>query len=247
MYRTLSYWLFSGCLFVTFLPSLPAQENLSYGVIPTFLLSGPLGDRLQYSLSLDTEVNAIPEPGPENGRKTVWRNFDLEAALSYDLNPNLNLAAGLQYRVSAPEAPPRGAEWRPWQQLTLISRPRKFRLRHRFRLEERFVDAPGDPTAFNLRFRLRYRFSADFPLQGERLDPGEFYLNLSTELLTTASFDDGFFLWQNRNYAGLGYQFSPAHRLEAAPEWRIGKAREQDFWQNLLVLRLTWVSRLKGK
>lgn len=246
MNRFLSYWLFAGW-FVAFLPILPAQNNLSYGLIPTYLLSGPFSDRLQYSFSLDTELNAVPGGGPENGREIIWRNLDLEAALSYDLTPDLNLAAGIQYRISAPEAPPRGAEWRPWQQLTLINRARKFRLRHRFRLEERFVDAPGNPTSFDLRFRLRYRFSADFPLQGERLDPGEFYLNLSNELLTTASFDNGFFLWQNRSYAGLGYQFSPRQRLEAAPEWRIGKSRNLDTWQNLLLLRLTWVSRLKSK
>jgi len=243
----LRFWLYCILGLFGFSLHLSAQDNLSYGLIPTFLLNGPLSDRVQYNFSTDTEMNAVSLPGSENGREVLWRNIDLEAALSYDLSPNLNLAAGLQYRVSAPEEPPRGAEWRPWQQLTLISRPRKFRLRHRFRLEERFVDAPGKPDAFDLRFRLRYRFSADFPLQGERLDPSEFYLNLSTELLTTASFDDGFFLWQTRQYAGLGYQFSPRHRLEGAPEWRLGKARGLDTWQNMLLLRLTWVSRLKGK
>jgi len=70
------------------------------------------------------------------------------------------------------------------------------RLAHRFRLEQRIRTS-------SYQNRFRYRISFDFPLQGERLDPGERYLILKNEMMS--AFNGSEADAENRASLGMGW------------------------------------------
>lgn len=83
------------------------------------------------------------------------------------LKGDQSIAIGIQYRFRD-WFDDGSNELRFTQQFNVTSRPQVVRFGHRFRTEQRITK--------NLTIhRFRYRFSIDFPLQGERLDVGEPY------------------------------------------------------------------------
>ncbi|PQB05811.1 hypothetical protein BST85_13575 [Aureitalea marina] len=88
----------------------------------------------------------------------------------------------------------------------------KFSLGNRLQADQRFRFS-------TTLFRFRYQLSLDFPLSGERLDPGEFYTIFSTEsLLTTASVIRP--LWDQRFTGALGYELNKQWKLQLNFEFR---------------------------
>jgi hypothetical protein len=99
----------------------------------------------------------------------------------------------------------RNTEHRITQQFVFFSKAKFIRLAHRIRLEERI---------FNEDFilRLRYRFSYDKPLQGETIDPGEYYGLIANEFLYSTNFDIDDL--QNRFSIGVGKVFKNKQKLQ---------------------------------
>ena len=63
--------------------------------------------------------------------------------------------------------------------------------------------------------RVRYHLEAQFPLQGPAIDDKEFYLTAFDEVFLGFGQNVGLIVFnQNRLSGGVGYQFSPAARLE---------------------------------
>ena len=215
---------------------LHGQDVQQYGSIPMLLLKKEVNDRLDYTVAFSSEMNAIDRRSAGERYPAKVLNLNLESALSYDANPNLNLAGGFLFRLRDPFTGTT-TELRPWQQLTTIHRLGKYRLRNRLRAEERWA---GIDLDFDL--RLRYRISTDFPLDGERLDNREFYLNISAEALVTPTGSQAFYFWENRTYFGLGYQLNDRHRLEPALDFRTRRRDEAGNRRNFLFLRLVWVA-----
>ena len=108
-------------------------------------------------------------------------------------------------------------EHRIWQQVFYKHGLRRFKIDHRLRLEERFIQQHSllsdgtvvDNGYTNHQTRLRYRLMARLPLNTSKIEPGTYY---------AALYDEIFFSWgdnityhkpdQNRIFAGLGYQFN---------------------------------------
>lgn len=206
-----------------------AQKDVQlYGLLPGILVSADAG-QTKYSFGISSEINAVSKRLEGRDFPAEVMNLNLEGALSFDPDPDINLAAGFLYRFSDPFTD-RSAELRPWQQITLISRLRKYRLRNRFRVEERWIsDGEG---RFELDIRLRYRISADFPLQGERLDAKEFYLNFSNEFHLTPTIDRPLYFWENRTYLGIGYRLNDRQQLEPALDFRTRKLNDSGSRRN---------------
>ena len=219
---------------------LGAQDRQLYGTIPMVLLKKNGGERMNYSLAFSSEINAVERKFSDRLFTAKVDNLNLESAISYDLNPNVNLAAAFLFRLRDPFTGTT-TELRPWQQLSLIHRLGKYRLRNRFRIEERWS---GSELDFNL--RLRYRLSADFPLEGERLDAREFYLNVSSEALLTPTQKRAFFFWESRTYLGLGYQLDERRRIEPALDFRSRKVDAAGNRRHILFLRLVWLAEIGG-
>ena len=91
---------------------------------------------------------------------------------------------------------------------------RRISLKHRLRLEQRWVNGQ------DFRTRVRYALFANIPLNRPSLSNGTWYLALYNELFINGERDIGGdrnvdFFDRNRFYAALGYQFSHAAQFQA--------------------------------
>jgi hypothetical protein len=115
---------------------------------------------------------------------------------------------------------------RTTQQYSAVSRYAAFRLGHRLVADQTF--RPEQPVEY----RFRYRASSDFPLQGQSVDPGEFYLKVSNEYL--GSFEGADFDLEIRGLGALGFNLTDNNKLEFGLDYRVnaflaGPARH-NFW-----------------
>jgi hypothetical protein len=225
--------------------ALPAmtQDVQVFGFVPNIQVDGKLTNRLDYFFQTGGEIHFLERTDGQSENAAEWLTFDLAGGVSFDAGPDWNLAASLVARRRSPFSGAAGKELRPWQQATHIARFGKYRLRNRLRAEQRFVQRQdGDEFEFDL--RLRYRLSLDFPLDGERLDDREFYLNTSAEWLLTPTRERAFFYHNPRGYVGLGYRFNEKNRLETGPEFRTRNAEDDGSDEHIWYWRATWVKTI---
>lgn len=223
--------------------SLPAQDVTRWGVLPGVQVAGQLPNKVEYFFQLGSETYWLESTEGQTEGDFWVRHLDLSAGADTDLGTDWNVAASLLLRRRSPFEGTPGWELRPWAQLTHVARFGKYRLRNRLRAEQRFVQSRrGDDWRADL--RLRYRLSADFPLQGERLDDGEFYLNSSTELLLTPTRPDWWFYRNPRGYVGLGYQLDGKNKLEGGLEFRKQNGAADGSDERIMFWRLNWVVNL---
>ncbi|GGD52341.1 hypothetical protein GCM10011361_18770 [Muriicola marianensis] len=144
------------------------------------------------------------------------RNLDITHFSTFSSGANSSLGLGLMYRFRELFEPERNNEFRLTQQMNITSRPLIARYGHRLRSEQRIFP---DLTIH----RFRYRFTLDFPLQGEKVDVRETYMILNAEALLSAGrgmssqFDQRF-------TATLGWL------LEEDLQWQVGlEYRMEDY------------------
>lgn len=162
---------------------LMAQDVHVLGYLPNVQIEGRLSERMDYFLQAGSELTFWEKTeGDALHSNTKLLNLDLVPGITFDLGTKWNMAAAfVGARRRNPFSGTPGIEMRSWQQATHILRLGKYRFRNRFRAEQRFTQKErGDD--FELSHRLRYRISVDFPLNGDRLDDGEFYFNGSAEM-----------------------------------------------------------------
>jgi hypothetical protein len=141
------------------------------------------------------------------------RHLDLSHFSELKFRPNQSFALGVQYRFRDNFEPDRENELRFTQQYNFTFRPRIIRFGFRFRSEQRI-----QPSLTTHRFR--FRFAADLPLQGEKLDVGETYLIASTEsLLSLAKANKPSF--DQRFTTNIGYFLSETIKIQAGLEYRL--------------------------
>ena len=135
----------------------------------------------------------------------------LRTGLGYSFNENKNnILLGYGYILSENyigETDVKNAvnEHRVFQQFTSKQNIGSVKLNHRYRFEQRFVEAD-----FKLRFR--YFLGLNIPLNKARKDISKYYISAYNEIFlnTKSSVFD-----RNRVYAGVGYNINKQLRLEA--------------------------------
>lgn len=217
---------------------LPAQNRFSGEFLPKLILSGEFNQRLSWTTALDGEATWLSKEGEMPSEFSFFfTDLNLQLGLDYQWTTNLNLAAGYQFGFEDLNRSAIDLEHRLLQQISAVWRPGKVRLQGRLRTEQRFFKNNN----YRIEHRLRSRLSADLPLQGQQLDPGEIYLNTNSEWLFPLSVDRPLLFSEIRNYLGLGWRLSNGHRLENGLEWRTralnndGNRRHNFFW------RVTWI------
>lgn len=147
------------------------------------------------------------------------RQIDFTHFSNYKLQDNQSISFGVLYRSRNP-FDDGSNELRLTQQYTIQSRPYVIRYGQRFRTEQRI-------TSIRTVHRFRYRFSIDFPLQGEKLDVGEAYLvgNLET-LMSLAQMQQP--QYDTRFTINFGWQLTTKTKLQLGSEYRL-----EDFSQGL--------------
>ena len=160
---------------------------------------GNYGLAPRWSLFADAQQRHTTEP--QNQRQTMLR-LGIQRSLT-DRSSFLVGAAGIPSQIVGEEFK---FEFRIFEQFISDHRWGRSYVRHRFRLEQRFL---GNEL---LRQRLRYFVLLNIPLTGPNQAPGVPYLSAYNELFVQGS-AKGY--WdRNRFFLGLGYSFSPSLRME---------------------------------
>jgi hypothetical protein len=145
--------------------------------------------------------------------------------LSRSINTNTSIAVGYMYAWTFPygELPAKTSfpENRTWQQLQMTGTSGIFETVTRFRLEQRWVNAPvavsngyaAGEAVYTNRIRVMNRFS--FPLTGKKIQDKSVYLSVFNELMINFGKKVALNIFdQNRAFLGLGYKLPKFGRIE---------------------------------
>ena len=149
---------------------------------------------------------------PENGNPYAVQHLEFSHFTTYESGFYGSISLGLRYRNRDWFDPSRSNEIRLTQQYNYARNYNQYRLGHRVRVEQRFYE---NETVY----RARYRANLDFPLQGLRLDNGEFYAAVGLETLYSISAQEQPDLNQRLTLT-LGNQLSGTLKLQIAAEYR---------------------------
>ncbi len=133
---------------------------------------------------------------------------DISLIAAKRLSIRTSIGAGYLMRIDD-----EGLKNRTIQQISIVSALPFFRLSHRFRADQTFK------RNYDTEFRFRYRISAEVPLEGQSVDPLEFYLKLNNEYLN--SFQAREYDLEIRAAAFLGFALTPDSELEFGVDYRI--------------------------
>lgn len=184
-----------------------AQENFTSYLQPVVALNYKVSSFYSHNFRVENR-NYLVDNG-DSGFQVRHLHFAHFSNLK--IKDNQSIALGIQYRFR--ENFDYGLnELRLTQQYNITKQPFVVRYGHRVRAEQRITNALTI-------HRFRYRFSLDFPLQGERLDVGEAYLvgNLET-LLSVADVNRP--EYDQRFTLNLGWLLNKETKLQFGAEYR---------------------------
>lgn len=173
---------------------------------PEYSYSWKSSDRMAYSTKLSM-FNSVENLDDRSALQFIEPQF----SLAYSLTPRAKIGGGYYYRWSTPLLDGYQYEHRFLQQVGFINYIGDRRIAHRVRTEQRVRSS-------SYQNRIRYRISYDFPLEGERLDPGEKYMILSNEMMTAFNRNSGDA--ENRFEIGLGWFFNRQQKFEVGLQYR---------------------------
>lgn len=184
-----------------------SQQDFTTFFEPSFAINHTVTDA--YTVNFATKA-----------RNYVYRDDEFEFTIrqlelihfsTYSFNSNHSISAGIMYRFRE-NFEDRSNELRLTQQYNYANRPNVIRFGHRLRSEQRI-------TTEQTVHRFRYRFTIDFPLQGEKLDIGEPYLVVNTESLWSVASAELPQLDQ-RFTAQIGWQWTENMQFQTGLEYR---------------------------
>jgi hypothetical protein len=214
--------LFCVLALIQIIPATHAQSIYQVGVLPSLNFNL----KLKNGWSLNTKIESRQRftIGTINGEARNQYKYiltDLSFIAAKKVGLNSRLAGGYMMRFAEGELYHRFI-----QQYVIVHQLTGFRLSHRFSGDETFSE--GDAPEF----RLRYRISAEIPLNGEAVDPGEFYFKISNEYLN--SWQAGEYDLEIRAVPLLGFDFTDNFKSETGLDYRISSFlngnTKQIFW-----------------
>lgn len=164
--------------------------------------------------------------------------YEYKGGVGYNFPKSVSaLFAMGHYNTFQPEGnfkgPKIGNEFRIWEQFVITNDINRFKLEHRYRIEQRF-------TTDGYRNRFRYRINGIYPLNNTSMKEKTWYLSLYNEIFLN---NEGLFFENNRMYAGIGYQINNRLTLQAGWLNRFdnlgaGKSQSKNFMQTILLFSL---------
>jgi hypothetical protein len=183
------------------------SQSLETGILPQVTFTAPLGDKWEYTFKLESMQSFYSE-GEQDYQ---YIRTDLQNFVSFRLTPFSKIAGGYQYRfLQSGEN-----SHRYIQQYSWLQRLRQFRIGHRIRTDQ--TVSPAEKTEF----RFRYRLSTDLPLNGSTIDPREFYLIVSDEVVL--GLQSGLFDLENRIGLSLGNNLTNNRKVELGLDYRLDR------------------------
>ena len=190
-------------------PPAYAQNAFQIGALPSINLNS----KLKHGWSLNTRVESRQlfqqrEPDEAVARKYEYVLTDFSFIAAKKVGLNSRIAGGYLIRFEADEIFHRFI-----QQYVVVQKLSGFRLAHRFLSDQTYSQRE------NPEFRIRYRVTSEIPLNGESVDPGEFYLKINHEYINSLQAKE--YDLEMRLVPLLGYDLSNRYKLEAGLDYRV--------------------------
>lgn len=181
----------------------------SGGFFPEAQLTYTPKDKLKLTAKIETQHGMVRNSSETEADFGYFHErTDFQGFVDFTLNPFIAIAGGYQYRWDGSGE----NSHRSIQQISFVQGRTGYRLGHRLRTDQTFL--PSDSPEF----RLRYRLVAEIPLNGQRIDPGEFYFIASNEPIFGVQGSE--FKIENRLVGSLGHNFSNKQKLEGGIDYR---------------------------
>lgn len=201
-----------------------SQSNFQSGILPSINLNKKLAK--DWGLNFKVESRQQFKEGDLRDKNTFNYEYlltDFSGLVSKKIQINKTISTGFLIRFRGNKVVHRFI-----QQYTIVSSYDFFRLSHRFVTDETF--APSE----SMQFRIRYRASALFPLNGRSVDAKEYYFKINHEYLNA---------FQNNNYdleirviPFLGYAITQNNKFEVGVDYRVNSFLENNtsnrFWMS---------------
>jgi hypothetical protein len=201
------------------------QDTFTAGLLPKINVSGKISGDVKITGNFESR-HALYERF-DNGEDVFeysYRRLEASAIVSVKTRINQSLSGGYTL-ISGQDK----TAHRFLQQYSIVSRFDAFRLGHRFA-----ADQTIGPDK-NWEYRGRYRITIEKALEGDDVDPGEFYLKINNEYL--GIFGDEKPDLEIRALALLGYEINGANSIEFGPGYRVknlsGNGLDQALWFSL--------------
>jgi hypothetical protein len=165
-----SAWLFLVFVLLGF-QNIKAQENFSMLIDPDFSINIDTDSRWSYNFNLSNR-DIIYEDGDYNFDA---QHLQLSHFTSYEIGFYSKVSLGISYRFKEIFDKDIQDEIRLVEQFGHSRKFNALKIAHRARFEQRLREITT--------YRTRYRFSAELPLSGQRVDQSEFFIIANTEAL----------------------------------------------------------------
>lgn len=183
--------------------ALSAQNKPSIRWEPGLSFTKKINNKWAYNFSIQGRQRFTDfGSGEENFKTDRW---ELENYGTYTLFGSRKLTAGYMYRTIDPFEAEKGYEHRLSQQFAFLTKYGGYRLSHLFLIAERI-------RSKDYLTRLSYRLKSDFPLNGENIDEGEFYVIAGNELVY--EFNSVGDILENRFSLGIGKQLKKGQKFQ---------------------------------
>lgn len=186
-----------------------AQSTYQWGALPSINLNKKLENN--WSLNTKLESRQLFQRGELKGTPDKAYSYvltDLSLLVAKKVGLNSRIAGG--YLIRSED----GALFHRFiQQYVMVQKWSAWRLAHRVMSDQTFssLEKPD--------FRLRYRITSEIPLNGEAVDPGEFYVKLNNEYVN--SLQDLEYDLEIRLIPILGYELNESFKIETGLDYRV--------------------------
>lgn len=189
--------------------SVCAQDAYRFGGLPSLNLNSKLKN--DWTFNTKIESRQLFQTREFNGNVDkdydyVLTDFSLIAAKKVGLNSRV--AGGYLIRIEDGELFHRFI-----QQYVMVQRLSGFRLAHRFLSDQTFSKSEKPEI------RLRYRITAEIPLDGQEVDQGEFYVKINNEYVNSLQAME--YDLEIRLVPLLGYDMADNFKIETGLDYRI--------------------------
>jgi hypothetical protein len=198
------------------------QGAYQLGLLPALNVNKKLGN--SWSLNSKLEARQVLRSRAEEGtvdRRYAYVLTDLSLIAARRVGLDSRIAGGYLMRLEDGSVAHRFI-----QQFIVVQRRSGYRLAHRFVSDQTFT--PREAA----QIRLRYRITPEIPLEGQAVDPGEFYLKLNNEYVNSLQASE--YDLEIRLVPLLGRDLSKGLKLEAGLDYRIDGFLDnntaQDWW-----------------
>ncbi|MGO3267375.1 MAG: DUF2490 domain-containing protein [Sphingobacteriaceae bacterium] len=199
-----------------------------FGIMPQINTDFKIGRFMKVNTKLENRFILYQNPDGDTGKRSEYERTDIELVLTGTGGALDNFGAGYLIRRDDTNG---AFLHRAIQQYSAAQEWGELLLAHRFRTDQTFEKAEA------VQYRLRYRVSVEKPLDGQRVDPREYYLKFNNEYLGSLQDSEGNL--EIRLLSSLGYNHSEEDQIEVGLDYR-AENLIGDNTENLLWLTVGW-------